>query len=82
MGGRPRGSQESIQSKESQIGRIAVLLARCVGNTRVHVGLDVAKREIVACLRWGEDDFERPWSVGNPSEIGELVQLLASLRRS
>ncbi len=68
-------SRKKVKSVELQ-----VLLARCVGNTRVHVGLDVAKREIVACLRWGEDDFERPWSVGNPSEIGELVQLLASLR--
>ncbi len=39
------------------------------------VGLDVAKREIVACLRWGEDDFERLGRLVT-RRIGELVQLL------
>jgi transposase len=43
------------------------------------LGLDVAKGEIVACLRWKNGEFERPWSVINPSEIKLLVELSLSL---
>ena len=43
------------------------------------LGLDVAKAEIVACLRWQSEDFERPWSVSNPCGIDELVKLLTQL---
>lgn len=44
------------------------------------IGLDIAKEEIVACLRWGMDSYERPWSVSNPSEINVLTEILISLR--
>lgn len=39
------------------------------------LGLDIAKHEIVACLRWDNSEFERPWTVVNPLEIKELVEL-------
>ena len=45
------------------------------------LGLDIGKDEIVACLRWGIDDFERPWSVSNPLEVGKLVQICQKLVR-
>lgn len=44
------------------------------------LGLDVAKSEIVACLRSESAEFERPWSLLNPLEIGELVKICEELR--
>ncbi len=38
---------------------------------RVEVGLDVGKENLYVVLRWGESDFERPWKVKNPVEIGD-----------
>jgi transposase len=46
------------------------------------VGLDVAKHEIVAVIRWPDGSFERPWSVGNPNEIGRLVECLVTLKET
>ena len=43
----------------------------------ISVGLDIAKREIVVVVRWGSGDFERPWSVKNPTEISLLVERLS-----
>lgn len=67
--------------KRSRVNAVDVAALRArVSQSRgslTAVGLDVAKEEIVACVRWGEDDFERPWSVRNPDEIGELLKLLA-----
>jgi transposase len=45
------------------------------------VGLDVAKNEIVVCVRWSDGFFERPWSVKNPDEIRLLVDLIQELKR-
>jgi transposase len=45
------------------------------GDTGTVLGLDIAKQEIVACLRWGKGTFERPWKVVNPKEIELLVDL-------
>ena len=50
------------------------------GDRGASVGLDVAKHEIVAVLRWANGSFERPWSVRNPDEIGLLIPLLVSLK--
>lgn len=44
------------------------------------VGCDVSKDEIVVVLRWGEKDFERPWKVKNPSELGVLMERLRQVR--
>src|SRR5262245_38257876 len=45
----------------------------------VVVGFDVGKFEILAVPRWGSADFGRPWRVGNPSQIPELIELLLQL---
>lgn len=42
----------------------------------VQVGLDVSKEKIFAMLRWKSMDFERPWIVDNPSQIGDFVEQL------
>ena len=34
------------------------------GNTGTVLGLDIAKNEIVGCVRWGTGVFERPWPNG------------------
>lgn len=54
-------------------------LALLHGGAGTTVGLDVAKAEIVVVVRWPSGDFERPWSVSNPNEIGMLVELLCVL---
>lgn len=46
------------------------------GGAGTTVGLDVGKDEIVACVRWPNGEFERPWSIRNPSEIDEFLELL------
>ena len=43
------------------------------------LGLDIAKGEIVACARWHSGEFERPWSIENPMEIGDLVKICQTL---
>lgn len=47
----------------------------------VHVGFDVGKEEVLTVVRWGEDQFERPWLVKNPGEIRELVDLLVRVHQ-
>jgi len=51
-----------------------------LGGHRTCVGLDIAKSEIVAVVRWPDGQFEAPWKAGNPSEIGELMTRLQVLR--
>jgi transposase len=43
------------------------------------VGIDTGKLELYIVVRWGERDFQRPWRVGNPSEIAQAVRLLQEL---
>jgi transposase len=50
------------------------------GGTGTVMGLDIAKSEIVACLRWGRGSFERPWKIVNPGEIRLLVELCVFLK--
>ena len=50
------------------------------GNPGTVLGLDIARNEIVACLRWDQDHFERPWKIINPKEIGVLVELCELLK--
>jgi len=45
----------------------------------VSVGLDVGKEAMFVTLRWGPNDFERPWLVENPFEINELMSRLRPL---
>ena len=50
------------------------------GGGKIVLGLDIAKGEIVAVLRWSDGEVERPWSVKNPAEIGELVDIVRRLK--
>jgi transposase len=44
------------------------------------VGVDVAKFELMAVLRWPDGSFPRPWRIINPEELGLLMALLEKLR--
>ncbi len=43
----------------------------------VYAGLDVGKEAIFCTLRWGADDFDRPWRVRNPFDVVRLAELLS-----
>ena len=45
----------------------------------VLIGTDIGKYEVMAICRWSDGQWERPWRVRNPSQIGELVALLQRL---
>src|SRR5262245_4626470 len=45
----------------------------------VTVGIDVGKHKVFAVGRWADGQFERPWTISNPSEIAVLVTLLQRL---
>ena len=47
----------------------------------VHAGLDVGKEFILCVIRWGRGDFERPWRVRNPHDVGCLAGLLREVAR-
>jgi transposase len=38
------------------------------------VGVDVGKMEMQVVLNWAAGDFERPWKVSNPTQVGLLVE--------
>lgn len=50
------------------------------GGAGTCVGLDVAKDEIVVCVRWSTGDFERPWKVANTTQIDVLLERLNVLK--
>lgn len=60
-------------------GVVLAELTRGRAGQEVVVGVDVGKFELLAVPRWGDDDFGRPWRVGNPGQIGVLVGLLVGL---
>lgn len=45
----------------------------------VHAGLDVGKESVLCTLRWGQDDFDRPWRVRNPADVARLADLLSQV---
>lgn len=51
------------------------------GGRGTSVGLDIAKDEIVAVVRWPDEGFERPWSVRNPGELELLIARLQVLKQ-
>lgn len=57
------------------------LTAKAKDVAKVSLGLDIGKLEIVACLRWSQGQFERPWSVNNPFEINALVELCVEMSK-
>lgn len=50
------------------------------GDRGTSVGLDIAKDEIVAVIRWPDGSFEQPWKAVNPTQIPDLIERLALLR--
>ena len=46
------------------------------------LGIDVAKFELMAVLRWPDGTFGRPWRIANPGEVGLLVEKLGPLQLS
>lgn len=62
-------SVKNVKFSELQTGREGVPCS---------VGLDVSKGELVACLRWDDGVYERPWKV-TLKELPELVGLLREL---
>lgn len=64
----------------NDVDRAKLLLqAKAKGHSRIAVGLDIGKSEIVAALKWADGAYESPWNVVNPLEIGSLVDLLVWL---
>src|SRR5437588_2336655 len=47
----------------------------------VVVGTDIGKFEVRAICRWAKGEWERPWRVGNPTELGEFLDVLQELRQ-
>lgn len=45
----------------------------------VHVGSDVSKEWLAVALCWGKDQFERPWRVCYPEDLGVLMEVLKEL---
>jgi transposase len=54
------------------------LVADKAGVTAV-VGLDVAKSDFLAVVRWSNGRFERPWRAKNPEEIPDVIHRLQRL---
>jgi len=44
------------------------------------VGIDVGKLSAFVVVRWGGDDFERPWVVNNPRQVQDLAAVLVQLK--
>jgi transposase len=75
----PMNKSRAYRSTSVKNVSLARVLAGREGQVPI-VGCDVSKREIMVVLRWGGTDFERPWRVKNPSELGLLRELLQQLR--
>jgi transposase len=54
-------------------------LARSHAGQACVLGVDVAKFELIAVLRWPDGSFQRPWRIVNPDELGLLIALLTKL---
>lgn len=61
----------------NQIQLTSLLKGRC--GQSVWVGVDVGKESLMAVLNWGTKDFERPWKIENPLQIGWLITHLKTL---
>jgi transposase len=48
----------------------------------VIVGVDVAKKELVACLYWPDRSFDRPWRIESPGQIRLFIETLKQLSLS
>lgn len=73
-----KGIYRSVKIKDISF-ELLVTKAKSRGVSGTTVGLDIAKEEIVVVIRWPDGSFERPISVGNPFEIGDLIECLCML---
>ncbi len=48
---------------------------------KVVVGVDVSKAELTLCLVWPNREFERPWRIKSPGQIGLVISMLLELNR-
>ena len=83
----PNHVQEVIPMKKSRAYRSTSVKRVSLDQVRLgregqvpFVGSDVSKEEIMVVLRWGQNDFERPWKVKNSGELGVLIELLQQLQ--
>jgi transposase len=89
LGSRTFRVQEVIPVKRKtpyslvDVNRIALesIIAGRAGQACI-VGVDVAKKEVVACLYWPDQSFDRPWRIESPTQIGLFVQRLKELSSS
>ena len=54
-------------------------LTRGRAGQEVVVGFDIGKFEILAVLRWGNNDFNRPWRILYPEQVHDLIGVLVQL---
>jgi hypothetical protein len=54
-------------------------LAKAHAGQACVLGVDVAKFELIAVLRWPDSAFQKPWRIVNPDELGLLIALLTKL---
>jgi len=73
-------SKSKPYSSVSVKGVQGAMLARAHAGQTCVLGVDVAKFELMAVLRWADGSFEKPWRVINPGEVGLLVAKLVELR--
>ena len=57
-------------------------LAKAHAGQACVLGVDVAKFELIAVLRWPDGSFQKPWRIVNPDELGLLIALLTKLASS
>jgi transposase len=55
-------------------------LAQARPGQEVVIGTDIGKFHVLAICRWADGQWERPWRISNPSQIGDLITLLQQLR--
>lgn len=54
-------------------------LGRRAAGRSASVGIDVGKYQMHAVVRWSDGQFERPWKVKSPAQIGLFVEHLRTL---
>jgi transposase len=84
----PNRMQEVIPVKRKRpyrqinVNEVSIeVLARDRAGQKVAAGVDVGKSELTLCLVWPDREFERPWRIKSPEEIGLAISKLVELNR-
>ena len=59
---------------------VTEVISRLSKGTAV-VGLDIGKHAVFAVIRDAEGNFQRPWKVGNPQDVPELIERAQAIAR-